>query len=287
MSRVAEHVAAPWQQPLAAAGLTEAARLLFESPEIALPAGRWERLSKAGLGGRERWRGVLDGGGPPQTVYLKRYVATPLREQWDRFLRQCASHSRAYWEFRQSAALAEASIAAPPPIAFVEEMSGGLERRSAVLLGAVAGEALDRFWRTAVSQGAPVTIGAARHDLTRRLARFIAAFHGTGMCHRDLYLCHVFVDVPAAYDRAPRFALIDLARAHRPRWRRMRWILKDLSQLDASARQVGASRSDRLRFLRAYLALERRAPRMRWYARGVTRRSDRILARIERKSRSR
>ena len=114
-----------------------------------------------------------------------------------------------------------------------------------------------------------------------------AAFHGTGLCHRDLYLCHIFAEIDAKPVRkTPRFHLIDLARVHRPRWRRMRWIIKDLSQLDASARQVGASRTDRLRFLRAYLHLPREAQRVRWYVRRIVRKSDWILRRIERKSRA-
>ena len=69
---------------------------------------------------------------------------------------------------------------------------------------------------------------------------------------------------------------------HNPRLRRMRWIIKDLAQLDASARQVGASRTDRLRFLRAYLDLGPRAARVRWYARRIVRKSDWILRRIAR-----
>ena len=71
----------------------------------------------------------------------------------------------------------------------------------------------------------------------------------------------------------------------RPRWRRLRWIIKDLSQLDASARQIGAWRTDRLRFLPAYLGPSLKTS-IRSYARRVVRKSDWILARIARKSRS-
>ena len=131
----------------------------------------------------------------------------------------------------------------------------------------------------------PITRGRARHDLTRRLARFIAAFHGTGICHRDLYLSHVFVQWDPQYQRPPQFALIDLARAHRPRWRPRRWLLKDLSQLDYSARAMGVSQTDRLRFLLHYLGLQPRAPRTRWYARRIVARSNRIMAREIRKGR--
>lgn len=285
-----EAISPHWSGRLAALGMRSLERLLSEGPEAGELPGRWEALSKPGLGGRMRWHWALPADAPPDrpedgdSLFVKCYRHSSLREQWDRILRQSPRHSRAFWEFEQCRRLAQASIDAPAPVGFVEEMSGQLERRSAVLLGRVAGDALDRFWTAAVAEGAPITHGRARHDLTRRLGRFVAAFHGTGLCHRDLYLCHVFIAASPAYDAPPRFALIDLARAHQPRWRRMRWIIKDLAQLDASAQQVGASRTDRVRFLLAYLGLQAGAPRVRWYARRVVRKSDWILRRIASKN---
>jgi heptose I phosphotransferase len=249
-----------------------------------LPSGRWRAFAKPGLGGRERWRWELENGGAPAAVFVKRYGRTPLGTQLDRMRRQAATRSRAWWEYRQSERLAAARIPVPPAVGFVEEMRGTFERRSAVLLAEVSGDGFDRVWARACAQNAPVTRDLARLDLTMRLGRFIAAFHGTGFCHRDLYLCHVFADLDPSGARPPEFHLIDLARTFRPRWRRTRWIIKDLSQLDASARQIGATRSDRLRFLLAYLGLQRGAPRARWYVRRIVRKSDHILRRIARKA---
>jgi hypothetical protein len=62
----------------------------------------------------------------------------------------------------------------------------------------------------------------------------------------------------------------------------LRWLIKDLAQLEYSARQAGASRSDRLRVLCAYLGLERTAPRVRWYARKIARKADSIQRREQR-----
>jgi heptose I phosphotransferase len=274
-----------WRARLAESGLERLEALLDESGEVSRFAGRWETLSKPGLGGRRRWRWELPDGAAEGVVYVKRYASTSLGEQWDRIRRQCLRHSRAYWEFEQSQRLAQAHIDVPCPVGFVEQMRGVLERRSAVLLERVPGDACDRTWVRLSAQGAPITRGIARHDLAARLARFVAAFHATGSCHRDLYLCHIFVDLDPDGGRPPRFTLIDLARTHRPRWRRLRWIIKDLSQLDASARQIGMTRGDRWRFLLAYLNLQRGATRARWYARRIVRKSDWILRRIARKSR--
>lgn len=276
-----------WRARLAAAGLTDLAALLGDGPPDGVARGAWQRLSKPGLGGRERWRWEFDGGDGPYIVYVKRYRRTPLREQFDRIRRQTARHSRAWWEFRQSVELDAARVPASRAIGYVETMRGALERRSAVLLEQVRGEAFDRLWPRLAAAAAPVTRPRSRHDLARRLGRFISAFHQTGCCHRDLYLCHIFVDLDGAGRRPPGFSLIDLARAHTPRLRRMRWLLKDLSQLDASARQIGATRSDRVRFLLAYLGLQAGAPRIRWYAARIVRRSERILARAQRQQKAR
>lgn len=266
---------------LSEAGLTNPGLLLdAATPAAALP-GSWECLSKPGLGGRERWRWAPPGS-DGVVYYVKRYRRTPLREQLDRAWRQTVRHGRAWWEFRQSEELTRQFVPVVRALTVAEDMSGLFEHRGAVVFEGLAGDAFDRVWPRLVAAGAPVTRGLARHDLIHRLARFVSAFHQTGYCHRDLYLCHVFSDLDPDGGRPPRFTLIDLARAHRPRLRRTRWLIKDLAQLDSSARQIGASRGDRLRFLKTYLSLETRSPRLRWYARKIVRKSDTILRRLAR-----
>ncbi|MBU0638770.1 MAG: lipopolysaccharide kinase InaA family protein [Planctomycetes bacterium] len=281
-----DEVAPGWQNRLAALGLNRIADLLHQPLGNGALPGCWEALCKPGLGGRQRWRWVLDQGHDGATVYLKRYTQTPLSAQLDRIRRQSARHSRASWEYQQSLRLTKAHIPVPRAVGFAEEMRGLLERRSVVLLEQAEGDGFDRVWTRAERDGAAVARGLARHDIAARLGRFIAAFHQTGFCHRDLYLCHVFVRLDRAGRQPPRFTLIDLARTHRPRWRRARWIIKDLSQLDCSARQIGASRTDRLRCLLAYLGLGTDARRVHWYAHRIVRKSSQILRRIERRSSS-
>lgn len=277
-----DELAPAWQARLADAGLTSLRQLLDAAPPAGL-GGRWEALTKPGLGGRERWRWELPGTDAP-VLYLKRYRRTPLREQLDRLRRQCVRHGRGWWEYHQATELARRYIPAVQAVGMAERMRGPREVCSAVLFAAVPGDALDRVWQRLCAQHAPLTRGTARHELVRALARFVSAFHQTGTCHRDLYLCHIFAELDADARRPPGFTLIDLARTHRPRMRRLRWLLKDLSQLDCSARQVGATRADRLRFLVAYLGLEKDAPRVAYYARRIIRKSDRILRRIARRS---
>lgn len=270
-----------WTARFAHAGVPCVETLLDAPPEALRGA---EALHKPGLLGRERWRWKLAADHDGATVYVKRYRATPWREQLDRIVRQRARHSRAWWEFRQSELLHHAHVPVPRAIAFAEDMHGALERRSIVVFEPAPGDAFDRAWSAAQRRQDPVTRGRARFDIARRLGRFVAAFHQTGICHRDLYLCHVFVVLDPAARRPPEFCLIDLARTHRPRFRRLRWVLKDLSQLDASAREIGATRADRLRCLLAYLGLERGAPRARDWSRRVLARSHRIVRRVARRA---
>jgi hypothetical protein len=110
----------------------------------------------------------------------------------------------------------------------------------------------------------------------------VAAFHQTGLRHRDLYLCHIFIHFDDA-QAPPRLCLIDLARTFRPWLRRTRWLVKDLSQLDASAREIDATRADRLRFLLTYLGLQRCSPRVRWLVARVVAKADRIRRRAARR----
>lgn len=278
-------IAPAWQERLERLGLADPAALLDCTPAQLNLAGRHEPLTKPGLARRERWRwSRADQTGESTTIYIKRYRWPDARTQWDRLWRQSFHHSRAWWEFAQAQRLAESHLPTPQAVAVAEDMCGPLERRSAVLLAAAPGDAFDRVWTEAERRGDPITRGLARHDLAVRLGRFVAAFHQSGLCHRDLYLCHIFVDLDPEARRPPTFTLIDLARTMRPRLRRMRWIIKDLAELDSSARQIGATRADRLRFLYAYLGLAPRAPRVRWYVRRICRKSDRILRRIARKS---
>jgi heptose I phosphotransferase len=272
-----------WRERLNEAGVKDPAVLLDSERLDQIGAGGWTRLSKPGLGGRERWRwSIGDGTGDAGVVYLKRYRYSTLKTQFDRMFRQTPRHSVAWWEFELARRLEHMRIPAAEAVGAAERMHGLFEDRSIVLLKGLNGDAFDRWWSAAGDRRRTWSSGGRRHDLTRRLARFVAAFHQTGYRHRDLYLCHVFIDFDDA--GVPGFKLIDLARVFRPRWRKMRWLIKDLSQLETSARQIGLNRTDRLRFLISYLGLQKSSGRVRRLARQVARKSDRILARIERKN---
>ncbi|MHC4064300.1 MAG: lipopolysaccharide kinase InaA family protein [Planctomycetota bacterium] len=204
-----------------------------------------KRLDKASLPSwRERVRFELPGTGP---LYLKRYARVPVGVQLRRILFGRAWQSTARIEWERMNWLAAAGIEAVKPVALGQEMTGPWERRSAVVSAAVPGESLERTVGRGPWQRAP-------EELIRSLAGFVARFHAAGYIHRDLYLSHIFVDTRGGQ---PRFCLIDLTRVIKPRWRRGRWIVKELASLDYSTPPRAATTTDRLRFLKAYLGVRR------------------------------
>ncbi len=88
---------------------------------------------------------------------------------------------------------------------------------------------------------------------TAELAR---AMHRSGMNHRDLYLCHFLIDAPngAGGIQADNFRLciVDLHRAQLRAAVPRRWLVKDLASIYFSAMDIGLTRRDIYRFLRAY-----------------------------------
>jgi hypothetical protein len=199
---------------------------------------------KSGLPG---WRkrdmlSLTDANGTEHVFYRKLYLNPPMREQWRRILAGVIVDGQAGLEVRAIARLQESRINVPEVAAYGVEQCCGLERRSFHLLTEMRGESLESWANSQLHR--------AERRLIISLAEFIARFHNTGCIHRDLYLCHIFVK----FDRdEPSFGLIDLARVIHPRWIRRRWIVKDLASLNYSTPAACATRTDRLRFLKAYL----------------------------------
>lgn len=244
-----------------------------------------DRLDKPTLEGwRQRWRLRLPKpDGVTAVLYLKRFDRPRLGRQVERWLTGHWGRSTAGVECDNARQLAAAGINAAIAVAYGERMVGPWERRSFVLLGEVPGEALERW----VPAHMPPLDDAAGHLLRRRLvdrlADFVAAFHRAGFVHRDLYLSHVFVRLgptgqPDDAD-AGLFALIDLQRVFRPRWRHRRWVVKDLAALDFSTPADRFSRWDRLRFLCRYVRACDRFGSARELARLVTAKADRMRRR--------
>lgn len=96
---------------------------------------------------------------------------------------------------------------------------------------------------------------AEKRLLIRYVANMARTMHEQGMNHRDFYLCHILLAADWDRQSIPPLYLIDLHRAQiRSRVPR-RWLVKDLGALCFSAADIGLTRRDLLRFIRAYTGM--------------------------------
>ncbi|HEY6612081.1 MAG TPA: lipopolysaccharide core heptose(I) kinase RfaP [Pseudomonas sp.] len=92
-----------------------------------------------------------------------------------------------------------------------------------------------------------------KRALIRRVAEMLGAMHRAGVNHRDCYICHFLLhtDQPVSANDF-RLSVIDLHRAQTRAKVPTRWRNKDLAALYFSALDIGLTRRDLLRFLKAY-----------------------------------
>lgn len=109
---------------------------------------------------------------------------------------------------------------------------------------------LEDFCRHWPTEPPPVPLKRA---LIRRVADMARRMHRGGVNHRDFYICHFLLHLdPAPTADNLKLSLIDLHRAQIRMQTPRRWRDKDLASLYFSALDIGLTRRDVLRFLRAY-----------------------------------
>ncbi|ROR98826.1 heptose I phosphotransferase [Sinobacterium caligoides] len=93
-----------------------------------------------------------------------------------------------------------------------------------------------------------------RRRLIARVGEMAGKMHGSGMNHRDFYLCHFLLDetIDEADDTWPQLHIIDLHRAQIRAKVPHRWQVKDLAGIYYSALDIGLSREDVALFLECY-----------------------------------
>lgn len=97
---------------------------------------------------------------------------------------------------------------------------------------------------------------ALKRALIAEVARIARTLHKNGINHRDLYICHFLLDVSEGKEnidpRSLGLHLIDLHRMQIRRHIRLRWRIKDVAALYFSSMDIGLTKWDILRFVRAY-----------------------------------
>jgi tRNA A-37 threonylcarbamoyl transferase component Bud32 len=154
--------------------------------------------------------------------------------------------------------------------AYAEDVNRG----ALLVVRAAPGEPLDDLLRKGVTREERRQLVAATAAIWRRMRQAC-------LRHRDAYPCHVFA--ARRPDGGFDLRLIDLTRAGRAPFPRERWFVKDAAQLWYGTPRPPATRTDAVRWLRAYFAIDRLDAVAKRFARRVAAKEARIAAHQARK----
>lgn len=262
--------AAPdWHEPLRQLGLTT-----FDAV-FSFHAG--QSLAKPNLSAFRSRDCILVPG--RKALYLKRYNHPPMLHQIAGWLQWGRRVSCADLDRLPAAPLAQIGIQTPKIVAYGTRWGRLFEKQSFIITEEISGSSLEKHLPDCLTDLNPLHNPVPRRQFLAQLADWVAVFHGSGFCHRDLYLSHIFLT------EDNRLVLIDLHRTFRPRLLRQRWHLKDLTQLYYSAPRQWISRTDRLRFYLRYVGRRKLTAADRRLIRKIKRKAWRIADRDIRRGR--
>ena len=193
-------------------------------------------------------------------VYLKRHYPESILQTIKNGLKLDARPT-AFDEFENIIAFHRAGLPTVVPIA------AGRRHGASFLVT----EALDGCTRLDDYLGQTKLAAADKAELTGRVAGLIQKMHASGFNHRDLYLCHILRDGKG------NLYIVDLHRVQRRGAVPERWRVKDVAALNYSAPAGIISRTDRLRFLKAYLGMERLSGRDKRFALKVLKKTEKMV----------
>ena len=206
--------------------------------------------------GRSTSRHRFDGPDGAISVYLKRHDRLPLAMRLRATLAPGAAATPAAVE-RSNLDHARSLGIAVPEVVAVGERVGPMGRLGgylmvAELVGQVELNLAIPRWRRVLS---PPHFESTKREILDELATIAARLHLAHTFHKDLYLCHLFVDPDLGEPAGARLTLIDLHRMATHRLTRARWRVKDLAQLVYSTEGVeGLDPRDLDHFWSAYAA---------------------------------
>lgn len=238
--RVRVDIVPEYRDLLAACGLDRAETLLRRPADESLVARHGKRCTE-----------VVhpDGEDGRQALFVKRWFRRPFRDALCDLLMLRWPRCAAKVERAALASLAAAGIRAPRWAALAAERRILPGTNALVLLGEPNVRTLDEV----VADDWPHLDREARRALIHRVAGAVAGLHRAGFCHRDLYTKHVLLRA----DGGDEVIFLDVTRLKR-RWRiTVAQRARDLAALDVSTSRRLVSRTDRIRWLRRYLGVER------------------------------
>jgi heptose I phosphotransferase len=229
--------------------------------------------------GRSTARVVFHSPSGPLPVYLKRHYRLPWRARLAALLLPGGRHTPGAAEWAHLERARAMGVAVPEVVAAGERIGPWGRLQSFLMVAELTGcRPLNEALPDLALALDPAAFAALKRALVVEMAGIAAALHDHRVFHKDLYLCHFFLDEGRVGTGRRMLSLIDLHRLREHRRWPDRWRWKDLGQLLFSTVGVpGISDRDRLRFWGRYrrlLGLRRH----RWHLRMVRLKAARYLA---------
>lgn len=208
----------------------------------------------------------------PVAVYLKRHFRLPWQARLAALFDPAGRHSPAAAEWVHLERARALGVPVPEVVATGERIGPWACLQSYLMVAELTGcQELNVALPELADELEPPAFESLKRRLIAEMARITAALHTARVFHKDLYLCHFYLDLERLRDDPAdvRLVLIDFHRLAEHRLWPDRWRWKDLGQLLYSTAGVaGIDNRDICRFWKAYRRrVSLRAPR--WQARMV------------------
>ncbi len=115
-----------------------------------------------------------------------------------------------------------------------------------------------------------------KRALVLEVASLAAGLHEAGFNHKDLYLTHILAKFEGSGEKGYSLKLIDLQRVEHRTTGQRRWLVKDIAALNYSSPVGIITRTDRLRFYKAYIGKTRLDKDDRAFIKSVIQKTERI-----------
>ncbi len=208
--------------------------------------------------GRSVGRIILPGkdGKPELCFYLKRHYKLSFWEGLMAWLFPKKPWSPALQEYYHLATARQLGLQVPESVAAVEFIGPGARLKSALAVRELDNMIpLHEAIPLASVRQTPQAFRRWKKSLINEMARMARILHDRNWFHKDLYLCHFYIDKNDTF-RIPNWrdkvVLIDLHRLSNHTWTSQVWKIKDLAQLIYSSEIEGVDDRDRLEFWRCY-----------------------------------
>jgi Lipopolysaccharide kinase (Kdo/WaaP) family len=202
--------------------------------------------------GRSTGRIRFHSGSETLSVYLKRHYRLPLASRILALVDPAGRHSPAAAEWAHLERARAIGISVPNTVAAGEWIGPWGNLKSFLMVAELTGsQAVNEALPRLATELEPSGFAALKHQLAAEMAEITARLHRSSLFHKDLYLCHFYLDTPC--ETQPRLHLIDLHRLGEHRWTAPWWRWKDLGQLLYSTYSVDEiDDADRMHFWNQY-----------------------------------